>query len=362
MPLTLPSTDSIIRQDQARELRAMVANRNGAATVAPQPDRRCRTVAIVGSKGGVGKSVVTLNLAFALARTGAFVGMVDASPGTGSLGLLCRQNCYWNLDHVAAGTRTLDEISLNAGPNVTLLPGADRLRTGPIPTTLWHTLTDFESRQDWLLIDTGADLNQATDFARMADAVVIVTTPEPTSVAEAYAAIKRFVAQGITASILVNQVDTPEQGRAVQDRLRHATRTFLAGDIGLAGVVPFDLAIGQAVFHRTLLSNGETSAAQLALEAVAGRLLRTVVTVRKSSPFESLRTLLKANRECGAGHESGQSSCRSCRSESSMPEGKEIDPFAGEADARVQLQAKANCVGRFSEVGPVGLSRRNKVN
>jgi flagellar biosynthesis protein FlhG len=259
-------------------------------------------------------------------------GLLDASPGTGSLSLLCGQNGYWNLDHVAAGIRTLDEVILSANSNVRILPGADRLSTASVSESTWRSLVEFENRHDWLLIDTGSDLDQSTEFARAADATLIVTTPEPTSVAEAYGAIKRLCTRGVHAiSVLVNQADSEDQGVQIMDRLRHATRAFLTSDIGLAGIVPFDPAVSQSVFRRTPFGNGEVldlhqpSAVQ-ALEALGRRLTRVVTTDRELTFVESLRNAMNGNGEL------------------------------------VQLEGNLSFAGTFSKVGPVGISRRNKVN
>ena len=99
--------------DQARELRALVAKRAAPTGDVPRETRTCRSLAIASGKGGVGKSVIALNLAVALARRGDSVCLVDASPSLGHLELLCGQNGYWNLSHVAAGSRRLQDIVLD---------------------------------------------------------------------------------------------------------------------------------------------------------------------------------------------------------------------------------------------------------
>ena len=332
MPLSTSQLEPTVRNDQARELRAMIARRDALSPVAVRPTRRCKTVLIAGSKGGAGKSVVALNLAMSLGLSQASVGLLDASPGTGSLSLLCGQNGYWNLDHVAAGIRTLDEVTLSVNSNVTILPGADRLSTATVPASTWRSLVEFENRHDWLLIDTGSDLNQLTEFATTTDATMIVTTPEPTSVAEAYGAVKHLCTRGVTTiSVLVNQADSEDQGLQIMDRLRHAAKAFLTSDIGLAGIVPFDPEVSQSVFRRTPLLSGaatevEQSPARQAMEALARRLMRVVTTDRELTFVESLRNAMNGDSEL------------------------------------VQLEGNSRFAGTFSKVGPVGISRRNKVN
>ncbi|MFO1041903.1 MAG: P-loop NTPase [Planctomycetaceae bacterium] len=331
MPLSTVQPDPTVRNDQARELRAMIARRASSAPIVSRSTRRCKTVVIAGSKGGTGKSVVALNLALALGNSPSSVSLLDSS-GIGSLSLLCGQNGYWNLDHVAAGIRTVEEVTLSLNSNVAILPGVNHLLTSSVSSSTWRSLVEFERRHDWFVIDTGSDLDQTTQFARTADATIIVTTPEPTSVAEAYGAMKSLCARGVTAiSILVNQVDSEDQALLILDRLRHAAKAFLSSDIGLAGIVPVDPEVTQSVFRRTPLvadvtAKTKTSQAGQAIESLAGRLMRVVTTDRELSCMESLRNAL--NGSIGL----------------------------------AELEETSGFSGTISKIGPVGISRRNKVN
>ena len=280
MPLTTAPLENCSAGDQASELRALVARRTVATRpVTDQPSRVCRSLTVVSGKGGVGKSVIALNLAVAFARQGTPAGLLDVSQGTGSLGLLCGQNGYWNFEHVAAGTRDLKDILLTGPHGIQIVPGASHLLTsGELRPSAVRDIATFESQHDWLIIDTGADVSAARWFAAPADCTLIVTTPEPTAVAEAYAAMKLLVAARVSAvSVLVNQADSQQQALQILDRLRHAARTFLGSDIGLAGFIPFDPAVSQSVFRRVpLIDVAPTGPAQQALEQMGQRLTRTV--------------------------------------------------------------------------------------
>ncbi len=293
MPLTTATLRDRSVGDQARELRALVALRRvPARPTTDQPSRVCRSLTVVSGKGGVGKSVIALNLAIAFARQGVSAGLLDVSQGTGSLGLLCGQNGYWNFEHVAAGTRDLKDILLTGPHGIQIVPGASHLLTsGELRNSAVRDMATFESQHDWLIVDTGADLSAARCFAAPADCTLIVTTPEPTAVAEAYAAMKLLAAEGASAvSVLVNQADSPQQAQQILDRLRHAARTFLGGDIGLAGFIPFDPAVSQSVFRRVpLIDIAPTGPAQQALEQMGQRLTRTVSARREGSFIERLQ-------------------------------------------------------------------------
>jgi flagellar biosynthesis protein FlhG len=280
MPLTIATFENRAVGDQARELRALVALRTvPVPTMRDKPARVCRSLAVVSGKGGVGKSVIALNLAVAFARQGMPTGLLDVSAGAGGLGLLCGQNGYWNFEHVAAGTRDLKDVLLTGPHGTRIVPGGGHLLTsGGLRPSVMRDMAAFEGQHDWIVADTGADLPAARWFAAPADCTVVVTTPEPTSVAGAYAAMKFLAAAGVPAvSVLVNQADSERQAFQVLDRLRHAARTFLGGDIGLAGFIPFDPAVGESVSRRVpLIDVDATGPAHLALEAVAQRLIRTL--------------------------------------------------------------------------------------
>ena len=280
------------RHDQARELRALVAQRAARVSDLPCETRTCRSLAVVSGKGGVGKSVIALNLAVALARRGDSVCLVDASPSIGHLELLCGQNGYWNLAHVAAGSRCLEDVVL-AGPHgMHIVSGASCLLSETDShAELIRDLAKLEREHDWLIIDTaGGEPRRASPFASAADRVLIVTTPEPTSIAEAYATLKGLSAtEGPLASALVNRADSEQQALQILERLRHAARSFLRTDLDRAGFVPNDPAVWQSVSARCPLVDIEpVCPAQQALEGLAERLARTVITRDESDYFQRL--------------------------------------------------------------------------
>ena len=272
--------------DQARELRALVAQRAVLTGDLPCKTRTCRSLAITSGKGGVGKSVIALNLAVALARRGDSVCLVDASPGIGHLELLCGQNGYWNLSHVAAGSRCLEDVVLDGLYGVRIVPGAScLLDETDSHAGLLRELAELEQDHDWLIIDA-----VASPFAHAADRVLIVTTPEPTAIAEAYATLKGLSAtDGPLASALVNRADSEQQALQILSRLRHAGRSFLRTDFDRAGFIPNDPAVWQSVSaRRPLVEIEPTCLAQQALERLAERLARTVTSRNEVGYFQRL--------------------------------------------------------------------------
>lgn len=272
--------------DQAHELRAIVAQRAVLKGDVPLNPRTSRSVAIASGKGGVGKSVIALNLAVALARRGDSVCLVDAGSSVGHLELLCGQNGYWNLSHVVAGSRCLEDVVLDGPCGVRIVPGANCLLGETDSCSgLLRELTELEQGHDWLIIDAVAN-----PFVSAADRALIVTTPEPTAVAEAYATIKGLsVADELLVSALVNRADSEQQALQILDRLRHAVRSFLRTDLDRAGFVPNDPTVWQSVASRHPLVEIEPACpAQQALEEVAERLVRMVTSRSEASYFQRL--------------------------------------------------------------------------
>ena len=252
--LTSPADELCQPRDQARELRALVARRARASADQQVPVRRCRTIAVAGGKGGVGRSVVALNLAIAFAKQGAAVGLVDASPDLGSIQMLCGLNSYWNLSHVAQGSRRLGQVVQQGPEGVSILSGASVLgepdsHSHGIQNRLIEPLVAFENQLDWLIVDASCGQGHSMQhFAVHADDVLIMTTPEPTAVAEAYASVKSLLpATKPRLGLLVNQADSMSQAQRILDRLQQAARSFLNLDFHRRGYIPRDPMVAHSV-------------------------------------------------------------------------------------------------------------------
>lgn len=252
------------------------------AVSSPQTSSRARTVAITSGKGGVGKSNIALNLAIALAQSQLSVCLLDANLGLGNIDLLCGLNGYWNLAHVISGARTLAEITLEGPAGVHVIPGASGLHeVADCPPAaqrdILAQLDELEQRHDFLIIDTGTGIHRSVrQFVAAADTILIVTTPEPTSIADAYATVKALTSATLVTDpqMLVNQADSAEQARDIIDRLQKTARTFLHTSVGSCGFIPRDAEVSQAVVRRTpfIVSDPRCPAAR-AIEQLARRMV-----------------------------------------------------------------------------------------
>ncbi len=265
--------------DQATALRQLIQQ----AQQKPRPrpsDRRAKTVAFCSGKGGVGKSVLALNVGVALAQQGCRVCLLDASLGLSNLDLLCGLNGYWNLAHVMSGARTLDQILLQGPLGVHLVPGASGLvDVADCPPSAHRSILDqmerLERDHDFLIVDTGTGIHRPVrEFAEACDLVLVVTTPEPTSIADAYATVKALAAKtDPPVQLLVNQAGASQQARQIYERLEQTSRIFVRRQVDYAGYIPSDPTVARSVAaRRPFVLHAPDTPASLAVKRLAIRL------------------------------------------------------------------------------------------
>jgi flagellar biosynthesis protein FlhG len=257
--------------DQADRLRQLVgASRATTATAALAEDepaaialespRTTRSLLFTSGKGGVGTSNLVLNLAIALGEEGQRVLVVDADLGLANLDLLCGLTPRYDLGDVLGGRCTLGEATMTGPAEIRIVPGAHAIRTGPEileegPARLVEELGERESEADFVLVDAGSGLNPGVMMlAAAADQAVIVSTPEPTSISDAHAAISRFrrLAAPPRLRILVNQAASAAEASDVLGRLVATSRQFLGAVVSPLGPgsIRADPHVGMAVRRR----------------------------------------------------------------------------------------------------------------
>lgn len=268
--------------DQASHLRRMVGGRES-----PPPALRmaqasgATAVAVTSGKGGVGKSNLSVNLALALGRSGERVALVDADLGLANADVLCGVQPLATLEQCLSLRRPLLECAVSVPGGFTLVPGASgvaRLADLEPHDRAWllDEIGTVAASVDWMIVDTGAGIGENTvAFAAAADRVLVVTTPEPPSMADAYGMIKTLsprVPAG-TIELVVNQARDDDDARAVWLRLDRVSRAFLSRELPLAGWIPFDASLPQAVRGRVpLLTQSPSSAAARGIVRIAQRL------------------------------------------------------------------------------------------
>lgn len=227
-----------------------------------------RTLAITSGKGGVGKTFVTANLACALAARGQKVLVLDADLGLANLDVVLNLHPKLTLHDVFTDKCTLEQAIVPApGGFSVLLAGSGMVEysrlTPEVRERLLRIIEQVAPRYDWVLIDTGAGISDVVLYSvSLAQDVLVVATPEPTSLTDAYATIKVLATQQERRSVglVVNQAGRSGEGRTICTQLSAVLGRFVAAKPGaqgfkleLWGEVAIDPAVRQAVLKRQLL-------------------------------------------------------------------------------------------------------------
>lgn len=217
--------------------------------------RNTRSIAITAGKGGVGKSNFAVNLALELGNFGKKVLLLDADYGLANADLLCGLSPKFHLGHVVSGVKELKDITIALSENVHLVPGGsgiEELANFSLAgrTDIGRKLRALENEHDFMIIDTAAGIGgNVIDVLASANEVVVIATPEPTSVVDAYATIKVILKYSPqkNISVLVNSVVTLTEANKVFMQLDSAVRNFLGRNLDFLGMVPLDARVQEAV-------------------------------------------------------------------------------------------------------------------
>jgi len=235
--------------DQAQALRERVRARIGTAP------GTTRVVAVTSGKGGVGKSNFSLNFAIALRNRGHSVLVFDADIGMANIDVLLGSPARYSLVHLLRKEKTIWEIIQEGPGGLRFIAGGsgflDLLRLDE--EQLEYFVTEVEKLHghfDFVLFDTGAGLSKETArFITAADETIVVTTPEPTAVTDAYALIKMVSAGGepVRFRLVINRAADEREGIQTADHFRRVAARFLGLDILPLGYVPDDQHVPKAV-------------------------------------------------------------------------------------------------------------------
>ena len=249
---------------------------------------RARITAVTSGKGGVGKTFMAANVAAALAKRGERVLVLDADLGLANLDVVLNLYPKITLHDVFTGKAELDEAILPApGGFSVLLAGSGLVEysrlTPEVREQLLGVIQKVTPRFDRVLLDTGAGISDVVLYAvSLADEVMVVATPEPTSLTDAYATIKVLATQQQrrVIKLIVNQVGRAGEGRVIRGQLQQVVDRFVSNGtdtplkLDLLGEVPIDSSVREAVQRRQLLIEVfPGSAAAKAVGAIAEKLI-----------------------------------------------------------------------------------------
>jgi flagellar biosynthesis protein FlhG len=221
-----------------------------------------RTITVTSGKGGVGKTSLVANLAICLAQAGQRVIILDADLGLANIDVVFGIRPQHNLMDVISGKMNLDEVMVQGPNGIQIIAGGSGVtEMAQLESQKAHKLFDqlkfLEDKTDYLLIDTGAGISESViSFCQAADQIIVITTTEPTALADAYGIIKIISNNRPEShvSVLVNRVDNDEEGNEIHERLSRVASEFLGGfSLHRLGSIPQDRQMHLAVRQQTPL-------------------------------------------------------------------------------------------------------------
>jgi flagellar biosynthesis protein FlhG len=251
-----------------------------------------KVVAVTSGKGGVGKTFVSANLAAALAKRGMRVLVLDADLGLANLDVVLNLYPKVTLHDVFQGKARLEDAIVKApGGFSVLLAGSGMVEysrlTPEVRNEFLNIMSGLVPHYDIVLLDTGAGISDVVLFAvSLASEVIVVATPEPTSLTDAYATIKVLVGQQKrqTIRMVINQTARLGDGRAITVQLQQVLDRFVTTEPGRPiklvhmGDIPADPSVRQAVMRRQLLVQSAPGCpASLAITQLAQKIQETVI-------------------------------------------------------------------------------------
>lgn len=252
----------------------------------PAPCRtahKALTITITSGKGGVGKTNITTNLGLALARTGKKVCVFDADTSLANINILLGLHPELTLEHFLRDDRSIDEIMLNAPENLKIIPAASGINecanlSGPQQNKLLAALEQLEQQFDYLLVDTAAGIsNSVLNFIQSSQYAVVVISPEPTSLTDAFSLIKMLQRGDCDQPIyiLVNMCDGYAHSMEVFKRFANAVSKFITIKVRYLGYIPTDPALKNAVSTQSpVMLSAPDSPAGRCLSLLAGILVK----------------------------------------------------------------------------------------
>jgi flagellar biosynthesis protein FlhG len=255
-------------KDQATRLRELVRG----------PARAARVLAVASGKGGVGKTNLAVNLSVCLAARGMRTTLVDLDMGLANADLLMNIRSKYTLSHVLRGQRTLDEVAVAGPGGLRFIPGGSGVPELANMSeferqNLLGRLEGLTANTDMLVLDCGAGISRnVISFAAASDRTLVVTTPQPTALTDAYALIKTLHREQCRCgiSVVVNMSDSRTEARAAYRRIASVAERFLNYSVADGGYMLHDTSVELAVQQRTpFVVRYPTSNASVCVSALA---------------------------------------------------------------------------------------------
>lgn len=283
-------------KDQAESLRVKLKRQLNGSSYA-------KAIAVVSGKGGVGKSNFSLNFSISLARQGYRVLLFDMDIGMGNLDILMGRTSEKTIVDYLNGTATLKEIVMDGPEELKYIGGGTGLsrlaqldRLGTISEEFDAFLEDY----DYLIFDMGAGANEdSLKFLLSVHEIIVITTPEPTSLMDAYAMIKylHLLDPNLPFYLVANRAHSMKEGMETIHRLSEVVRKFLQRESIFLGILPDDRSVQKAVARQIpFVIYNPKSVASAALEDLVTRYLKNQFkeepTIKSGSFVSKLKKIL----------------------------------------------------------------------
>lgn len=241
-----------MKYDQASNLRFQL--KESVPTI-----KNAKTISIVSGKGGVGKSNIALNMAVDLSRFNYRVLIIDLDVGMGNIDILLGQHADESFVDLLHGSLPVKEIIVEGPANLNYISGGTGFTEffKMNQTAIDHFLREFQklkSMYDYIIFDMGAGVTSDSIFFILAsEESIVITTPEPTALTDAYAMVKKILYHdnNIPISIVMNRAKEKRQGERVLKQFQTIIQKFLRVETRALGVLPDDPTVSEAVSRQT---------------------------------------------------------------------------------------------------------------
>ena len=248
--------------DQAEKLRIMARNlKKEIEKDMMKSITKTRVIVVTSGKGGVGKTNISLNLSLVLSEMGKKVILMDADMGMANVDIILGIVPNYNIYHLISKKKSITDILVEGPNNIKIIPGASgikelaNLKEDELKYVI-NEIAKLDGEADILIVDTGAGIgSNVLGFMASADDVIIVAVPEPTSIADAYGAIKSasFIKPKSNFHLIINRVKNVNEGKSVAYRLQSVCQKFIGIELDYLGSVSEDNNVEKSVREQTAL-------------------------------------------------------------------------------------------------------------
>ena len=265
--------------DQAEQLRNIIKKSSQSSRPL------ARIITVTSGKGGVGKSNTSINLAIQMRRLGLRVIILDADFGLANIEIMFGTVPKHNLADLIYQGKNIKEIITWGPAEVGFISGGSGIvglsnLSRDYLTYIIQNLAELDAIADVVIIDTGAGISDAVlEFLVASGEILVVTTPEPTSITDSYSLLKalnrhpRFSTEMSQIKVIANRVDSDEEGQTLFHKLNSVVARYLKLPISYLGAIPQDSQLSKAVMQQVPISiQNENAKSAKAFEAIAARL------------------------------------------------------------------------------------------